>query len=300
MKTEARFQDIVLDYDEVRALDKVSCTLEEGKVYGLIGRNGAGKTSLLSLLASYREPSGGSLKVRDEAPFENAKIMKDIQFLYTYDMSEESETIEEYLKEVATFRERFDFEYAHTLLKRFGLNPKKKLNKLSTGMQSALLVVEGLASLSPITIFDEIHHGMDAPSRTTYYEAILESQRMHRRIIILSTHLVSEMAYLFDHVLILDRGKLLIDEPYDDVVERGVTITGAEKVVDDFTQGRTIIDTKTLGDTKAAMLYGSFTESDRKKAKEAGLQVSTVSLQELFIHLTKEDNHAKAEKPSGV
>ena len=204
MKIETTFEDIVLDYGDLRALSKVSFSMEEGKTYGLIGRNGAGKTTLLSLLASYQRPSGGSVKVYGENPFENAAIMKDVQFLYTRNLADEDETIAKYLKECESFRENFDMEYAHTLMERFGLKKDQKLSKLSTGMQSALLVVEGLAANSPITIFDEIHHGMDAPSRNIYYEAILESQAKNPRIVILSTHLVSEMAYLFDHVLILD------------------------------------------------------------------------------------------------
>lgn len=151
-------------------------------------------------------------------------------------------------------------------------------------------VIEGLSSGAPITLFDEVHHGMDAPSRELFYEALLECRQDSERTFVLSTHLVSEMDYLFDHVQILDQGRLIIDEPYDKVVERGVTVTGRTDAVDHFARDHSVINRKTLGDTAAVMLYGNLAEQDQAAAAELGLELSPVSLQELFIHLTKKEN----------
>ncbi|AFG37075.1 ATP-binding cassette domain-containing protein [Spirochaeta africana] len=290
MRCEAEFLDVTLRYGKTTALDAVSCCLQPGTTYGLIGRNGAGKTSMLSLLASCRRPSSGTVRIGGEEPFENANRMGEVHLVYSRDMSEEDDSIRVTLEHAARYRPGFDMAYARDLLSRFRLDPAKPLNKLSVGMQAAVNVVEGLASGAAITLFDEVHHGMDAPSRQLFYEALIEARQDSDRIIVLSTHLVSEMAYLFDQVMVLDRGRMVIDEPYDTVVDRGVTVTGPAAEVDSFSGSYTVIDRKTLGGTAAVMLYGSLSARERAEASARGLELSPVSLQELFIHLTKEEN----------
>src|SRR5699024_8398716 len=105
------------------------------------------------------------------------------------------------------------------------------VNQLSRGMQSALNVTIGLANRSPITIFDKAYLGMDAPTREIFYQELLEDQLNHPRTIILSTHLVSEMDYLFDEVIIIDRASLGPHEELVAWVYRGAWITGAAKEV---------------------------------------------------------------------
>lgn len=81
------------------------------------------------------------------------------------------------------------------------------MSELSKGMRSALQVVLGLASRAPITIFDEVYTGMDAPTRKKFYNEVLNEQAEHPRMFILSTHLVSEMDYLFDEIVMIHQGK---------------------------------------------------------------------------------------------
>ena len=288
MKHTAEFQQVVLDYKETRALNGVSCSLEGGSTYGLIGRNGAGKTSLLSLLASFRKPTSGRVLIDGKEVFEDAQQMQNVWYGHAWDMSEESDSIELTLKQNAAYRKDFDLPWALSIVERFGLDPQRPLNKLSTGMQSAFHVAEAFASNACFTIFDEVHHGMDAPSRQLFYDMILEVREQAHRTIILSTHLVSEMAYLFDHVLILHRGELVAAEPYDSIIERGVTVTGPEGAVNSFTRKYQEIDRKRLGRTVSVMLYGAPPADALEQAARSGLEVSPVSLQELFIHMTKE------------
>lgn len=290
MMTDVVLQDVSLRYGKDPALEGVSCIMQAGNTYGLIGRNGAGKTSLLSLIASYRRPTGGTIRIGDEDPFENVDRMPWVHFVYSRDMSEEDDSVAVTLQHSARYRPTFDMDYALLLLDRFGLDPGRPVNGLSEGMQAAVNVIEGLASRAPVTCFDEVHHGMDAPSRRIFYEALLECRETDDRTFVLSTHLVSEMAYLFDHVLLLDHGRLMVDEPYDTIVDRGVTITGEANRVDSFAQGHTVIDRKVLGGSASVMLYGVLAPDESAVATEQGLDVSPVSLQELFIHLTKEEN----------
>ncbi|MHA6252649.1 ATP-binding cassette domain-containing protein [Oceanobacillus sp. CAU 1775] len=278
-----------LSYGKEKTLKDISFEITEPKIYGLLGRNGAGKTSLLSLIGSFRKPTSGELYIANEKPFENARIMQQVTFLYNKDMTGETDSPAAAIEDLHRYRPNFDLEYAKELLKKFKLENEKALYKLSTGKQSAFNVVVGLASRSPITIFDEVYLGMDAPARDLFYKELLKEQERHPRIIILSTHLVSEMDYLFDEVIIIDQGKLLLHETHDELVSRGVTIVGDKENVDNFSQDKKVLNEESLGNTKSITLYGTLSDQELAEAKSLGLSVGPVSLQDLFIQLTNEE-----------
>ncbi|SFF04661.1 ATP-binding cassette domain-containing protein [Alteribacillus iranensis] len=290
MEINVKVSDLSFKYKTTEVLHSISFSLEQGKTYGLIGRNGAGKTTLLSLLASYMEPTSGTITMAGDNPFENRNIMPHVSFIYNPDYSDEYETATNYFEFAERYRPHFDMDYAIELAQRFKLPIDQPLKKLSSGMQSAFHVTLGLASRSPITIFDEAYQGMDAPARELFYQEVIAEQSRYARMMILSTHLVSEMDYLFDHVLILDRGSLLIDEPYDVMVNRGATITGPANDVDTFVSGMTTLHTDQLGTTKAVTVFKDLNEQEKREAEEMGLDVGPVSLQDLFIHLTEEED----------
>ncbi|MBY0098316.1 ATP-binding cassette domain-containing protein [Mesobacillus maritimus] len=283
-------EKVQLKYGKDFALKDISFELSGEKIYGLLGRNGAGKTSLLSILASFREPSSGTITINGEIPFENAKVMQQVAFLYNKDYKEESDNVIDMLEDIQRYRPNFDKNYAEYLVDRFKLDRKKPIKKFSKGMQSSLNVIMGLASRAPVTIFDEVYLGMDAPSRDIFYRELLEDQGKHPRIIILSTHLVSEMDYLFDEVMIINQGTILLHEEIDTLLAKGATITGNADLVNDFTSNKKQINMQELGTAKSVTIYGELSDDEREAALESGLDLAPVSLHELFIHLTEEEN----------
>ncbi|WP_017470965.1 ATP-binding cassette domain-containing protein [Amphibacillus jilinensis] len=282
-------EQLSLTYGKHDALKQVDFELDSNKIYGLLGRNGAGKTSLLSIIASFLKPSSGKLTINGEVPFEHAEIMQQVALLYNKDYQDETDSIKDTLSNIERYRPQFDRNYADDLVKKFKLDVNKPINKLSKGMQAALNVTIGLATRAPITIFDEVYLGMDAPARELFYKALLKDQEEHPRMVILSTHLVSEMDYLFDDVLLIHEGNILLHEGYHSLIEKGVSITGDVAVVDSFVQGKTVLRTEQLGDTKSVMLYGGLDEDEEQLAISEGLQIGPVALQDLFIHLTEEE-----------
>lgn len=283
-------KNLSLRYGNHEALKDITFELSNEKIYGLLGRNGVGKTSLLSIIASFREPSTGSITINGEVPFENAKIMQQVAFMYNKDYKDESENVKAMLQDIERYRPNFDMDYAEYLIEQFKLDKKKSIKKFSKGMQSALNVTIGLASRTPVTIFDEVYLGMDAPSRDIFYKELLKDQQDHPRIIILSTHLVSEMDYLFDEVILLNKGNILLQEEYNTFISKGATIIGNAELVNDFVQSKKQINVQQLGDTKSVMVYGELHEHERRAALNKGLEVASISLQDLFIHLTKEED----------
>ncbi|WP_343033681.1 ABC transporter ATP-binding protein [Alkalicoccus luteus] len=251
--------NVKVSFKREEVLKGVSFQLEQGNIYGLIGRNGAGKTTLLSVLASYRQADDGKVLIDGEEPFEHEMLMPKVAFLYETDYSDETETALVLLKLAARYQEQFDLDYAQELAAKLELPLDKPVHKLSTGKQAALNVTLGLASRAPVTIFDEVYSGMDAPTRDTFYKELLEEQERVPRIIILSTHLVSEMDYLFDHVIMIHEGRLLLNEPVDALLERGFSVTGSQEKVAAFAAGRNVISEQSLGGTLSVMIFEELT-----------------------------------------
>lgn len=275
-------------YDKsTKALDDVSFRLEGGKIYGLLGRNGSGKTSLLSILASFQQQTEGEVRIDGEAPYENDRIVSQVCFIQENGYLTESLKVRDALKLAASCWPNWDGAYAERLIQQFELPLKKQVMSLSRGMKSALGITIGLASRAPVTIFDEAYLGMDAHSRYFFYEELLQDYMEHPRTFILSTHLIEEVADLFEEVLILDKGKLLLKEEADMLKARGAAITGPADRIDEFAIGLTVLSEQKLGGTKSITVFGELGVEREKRAAADGLEIGPVSLQDLFVHLTR-------------
>lgn len=282
------FKSVDLNIKKEEILKDINLKFEPGKIYGLLGRNGAGKTTLLSLIATYRKVTDGALTVDGEDPYENERVMPFVDFLHQGDYSEESDSVEDYLKLIMKYKPSFDMEYALSLLGEYGIDIKKKMMDLSQGQQAAVEAVMGLAAMSPVVLFDEVTNGMDAPSREKFYSQVLNAKNREDRVIVLSTHIVSEMDYLFDEVVIIHHGKVLVDEPVDEFLDRGYQVTGNVEEVDEYTSDKQVVQSRTLGPTKAVSVLGRLSEEETERMDERNLTYSVMRLQDLFINMTED------------
>ena len=290
---DIEIESLRMEFGDTVAVDDLSCRLEGGKIYGLLGRNGAGKTTLLAVLSAFRRATGGTVRVDGEDPFENARLMRDICFVREGNDGTEQLRVSSVLSLASTFRSRWDQAYAERLIDRFELATKKRVSALSLGQRSALRVVIGLASRCPLTIFDEAYLGMDAPSRYAFYQEVLDDYIENPRTVILSTHLIEEFGSLFEEVLILDRGRLLLHEETDTLRARGATVTGPAGAVDAYVAGMAVLNEQKLGGTKAATVNEALDAQQRRRAAAAGLELGPVALQDLFVHLTDRTTQRK-------
>jgi ABC-2 type transport system ATP-binding protein len=270
-------------YGETVAIDALSLRLDTGKIYGLLGRNGAGKTSLLSVLAGFRRHSGGTVLADGSPIFENWLTTREISLIRDAGETVNLGTVEDALYFAEDLRPRWDAAYAQELIDLFKLDRKKNVKSMSKGQRSAVGVVVGLASRAPLTMFDESYLGMDAPSRQAFYDALLADFMAHPRTIILSTHLIEEVSSLFEEVVIIDKGRLVVHSPADELLAMGSAVTGPAEQVEEFTRDLTVLGSKQLGPTRSVMVYGPL---DHAEARKAGLETGPIAMQELFIHLT--------------
>lgn len=276
-------------YGDTVAIQDLSLSLDGGKIYGLLGRNGSGKTSLLSILAGFRQPSAGSVRVDGAEPWENGEIMCQVCLIGESGAAGDG-SVGDVLELAAALRPHWDEDYASRLLDRFKLSREQQTRSLSRGQRSALGVIVGLASRAPLTIFDESYLGMDAPSRYLFYDELLTDYIAHPRTFIISTHLIEEVSRLFEEVIIIDRERLALHEETESLLARGALITGPASEVDRFSHGMTVLNEKQLGAMKSVIMFGALTENQRVQAQATGVEISSVTLQDLFVQLTREGN----------
>lgn len=265
-------------YGPVTALDGVSLSLEDGKIYGLLGRNGAGKSTLMKLMSDRIRPTAGEILVDGKSVHNNAGRI--------YMMSEEnlyvdSMKVRDIFRWTGEFYGGFDQALADRLCEEFELNPKKKATSLSTGYKSICKLITALCVDADYIFMDEPVLGLDAGHRELFYRSLLETYADRPRMFLLSTHLIEEVAGVIEDVIIIDKGKILRTDSVENLLRSGYNITGAAAAVDDYCRGKEVLGCDTVGGIKTAAVLG------RAEAVPAGLTVSPLDLQKLFIRMTE-------------
>ncbi|GIG22082.1 ABC transporter [Cellulomonas chitinilytica] len=278
-------RDLTVRYGPTTALDQVSFEIRPGVITGLLGRNGSGKTTFLSVAAAFRRGTSGAVLVDGEDPWENARVMGGTCLVRESGDVVADEPITENLRFLAERRPTFDRATAESLLDRLEIDPSKRPDKLSRGQRSAFGVVVGVATRAPLTLLDEVHLGMDAPARYAFYDALLADWMAHPRTIVVSSHLIDEVERLLEDVVILDHGRVLAADDAATLREQGLTVTGPADEVDAFVTSRRVVARQTLGRTAQATVIGTAPD-DEARARAAGLELGAVGLQDLFVHLT--------------
>jgi ABC-2 type transport system ATP-binding protein len=282
-------------YRSTAALDNVSFSLVENVIYGLLGRNGAGKSTLMQILTGQVIASGGSVEVFGAHPYENDEVLTQICFVKESQRYPDLYSVRNALTAASLLFPNWDAQYALSLVDEFQIPLRRRVRKLSRGMLSAVGVIIGLASRAPLTLFDEPYLGLDAVARRMFYDRLLADYAEHPRTVVLSTHLIDEVSDLVEHALVLDRGRLLVDEDVEALRGQVVTLTGPVAAVDAVAMGHTELHRDRMAGVARVTVRAHFDELDRAQAKEHGLEVVPVSLQELVVRLTS-GQPAAAEK----
>ena len=280
MKSSIEVQGVTMRFGGVTALREVNLSLEGQKIVGLLGRNGAGKTTLLSLMTNRLFPSEGQVLLDGENVRENDAALSKIFYMGEKNPYLDTTTVAQLFRYTASFYPGFHADKAAALAERFELDVKKKLKNLSTGYLTIAKLVTALATDVPYLLFDEPVLGLDANHRELFYRMLVEDYSERPRTIVLSTHLIEEIADIIEQVVILKDGQILLDKPAEEVTRMGFAVSGKAADVEAFCRGRDLLSMETLGGLKTACLLG--------KAEDVPpeLEVSRLDMQKLFVRLT--------------
>jgi len=278
-------QNVTKRFGDVTALDDVSLTLAGGRIYGLLGRNGAGKTTLLNIITNRLFATAGQVLVDGKPAQENDAAQALVYMTGEFLAHPPSMRVSDAFRWANVFYDgAFDSEYAADLCEKFTLNPRKKIRQLSTGYKSIYKVIIALALRVPLLLLDEPVLGLDANHRELLYRTIVENYAENPRTIVISTHLIEEVAKLIEEVIIIKEGRIIEQAESEALLSRGYTVTGPATQVDAYAAGKQVIGEDALGGLKTVYVIG---KADRESLP-GQLELSRMDLQKLFIQLTNQ------------
>ncbi|HHX85477.1 MAG TPA: ABC transporter ATP-binding protein [Actinomycetales bacterium] len=286
MTNAIEVEDLTRRYRSGTALDGVTVSFEAGVIHGLLGRNGAGKTSLMSIVSGQDWPTSGRVSVFGERPHENERVLPRICFVREDQKYIEDCVARQAFAAAAMAFPTWDQDLADRLTRDFRVPARTRIKKMSRGQRSAVAVIIGLASRAEVTFFDEPYMGLDAVARQLFYDRLLEDYAEHPRTIVLSSHLIDEIANLIENVVLIDRGRIMLAEPADALRGRAVTLVGHADTVRELADFRQVLHSESLGRLSKVTVLGALEEHELQRARDRGVEVLPVSLQQLIVHLT--------------
>jgi ABC-2 type transport system ATP-binding protein len=294
MSSVVEVRNLTKSYGSVLAVNQVNFSIQAGKIYGLLGRNGAGKTTIMQIITAQLFATSGEVKVFGEAPYENSRVLSQVCFIKDSQKYPNRYRVLDVLHQATFFFPHWDQEYAFALIEDFRLPLSRRMKALSRGMLSAVGIIIGLARRAPLTIFDEPYLGLDAVGRSLFFDRLLEDYVEHPRAIILSTHLIDEVSRLLEHILVIDQGRLILDEEAEALRGRAFAVVGPAGRVHTFMAGKELLTRESLGGLMSATVMSNGDASDQKLAEALGLSLVPVSLQQLIVYLTAKPSERKA------
>jgi ABC-2 type transport system ATP-binding protein len=288
MEMSIEVKHVSKNFGKTKALNDVSLKLTPGKIYGLLGRNGAGKSTLLNIITNKLFADGGEVLIDGEPAQENDNAQGKVYHMTDKNLHPQEMRVKEGLKWARVFYPEFDQSYANSLIQKFSLDTRKRIKALSTGYQSIFKLILTLASGAPILLFDEPVLGLDANFRELFYRELIAYCSQKPKTVVISTHLIDEVANVLEEVVIIKNGSVILTQPVEEVLQLAYTVSGEAARVAQYTQGKNVIRRETIGKYEAATIYQQRAGADENAVKGLGLEITPARLQELFISLTND------------
>jgi ABC-2 type transport system ATP-binding protein len=276
-------QSVTRTFGRSRALDDVSLSIPQGSICGLFGRNGAGKTTIMSIVSGQDRPTSGTVDVMGEAPFENESVLSTISFVRDNQRYPDNYRLHHVLRIAPDFAPNWNADVANELVEGFRIPTNTRIKKYSRGQLSSVAIVLGLASRAPVTLLDEPYLGLDVGARSLFHEMLLRDFTAHPRTVVLSTHLIEESEALFDRVIIVDRGRVRVDSGTDDLPSLAFTLSGAAAAVDRVSAGLTVLRSHSVAGMTSVTVAGEATDATVAHARMSGVRLTVATLQELVV-----------------
>lgn len=274
-------------YGATTALDNVSVKFGGGIVYGLLGANGAGKTTMMNLITNRIWADEGEITIDGESAPGNDRALGKVYMMAEANLFPDSMKVDGALKLTKSYYPTFDMDYAMSVAEKFALPTKKKVKALSTGYASIFRLTLALSVNCPYVIFDEPVLGLDAQHRDLFYRLLMEKCAEGEQTVILSTHLIQEAAKLIGHAVIIKNGRILRDADADELSGAAYQVSGPAAAVDNYLRGRHVLSVNSLGGLKTACVEGA------PDGTPEGLEISGMDLQDYFIGLMNEQEGVK-------
>ncbi|MEW5901537.1 MAG: ABC transporter ATP-binding protein [Acidobacteriota bacterium] len=273
-------------FGRTRVFSNLALSLEPGKVYGLLGKNGEGKTTLIRILMGVIPADAGEVFYKSEKlTFNSASYKHDVGYIPEDSFFFNAMRVGELMDFNSSFYPRWDGRRADEFLKRFSLDKRTRVRALSRGMKLKLEMAVALAARPELLILDDPTSGLDVPTRYDFLQDIVRELADAGTTIFFATHLVHELERIVEHVFILDRGRLILDRDYQTLKDsvRRLRLSFENPPPEDFAiEG---ILTERRDGRRAELVVYPWTEEKKRKVEEfspSDQEIEALSLEEIF------------------
>ncbi|MES2881882.1 MAG: ATP-binding cassette domain-containing protein [Bacteroidota bacterium] len=212
-------QNLSFAYKKKPVFNGLNLKFEAGHVYGLLGKNGTGKSSLLRNIAGLLNPQAGRINVNGQTPFDRLPVFLEDVFMVPEEFYLPDIAVADFIKHYAPFYPRFNANKFRNYIAVFKIPEDSTLQNMSYGQKKKLLISFALATNAKVLLMDEPTNGLDIMSKSQFRKILAEALD-EERCIIISTHQVKDLENLIDRITIIDEGKILFDENVETITKK--------------------------------------------------------------------------------
>lgn len=282
METLIEAKGLTKRYGNTTVLDSVDLSIERGKIVGLIGHNGAGKTTALKCILGL-SPYEGDLTVMGMSPKRaRAELMRDVCFMADTAIMPHWITAEQSLAYMEGVHPKFDREKALALLDKTDINPRKPVGKLSKGMITQLHLALVMAIDVPLLVLDEPTLGLDILYRRQFYTSLLNDYFDQNRTIVVTTHQVEEIESILTDLIFIKNGKLTLKIAMEDIASEFIELTVKPDQLEQARSVGPIYEQPGMGKTTLIYRNSDSHNNNSEQLKTLG-ELGIPSVSDLFV-----------------
>ena len=214
-----QIKDLGFSYGNTPVLKNITMNLEEGRIYGLLGENGVGKTTLLTLISGLKKPQTGTIETDGHIPYDRKPSFLSDQYYVSDEVAPVNMKAIDYAKNYGHFWERFEIEKFEEIMQVFENDATKKMSDMSFGQLKKTYISFALACNTKYLFMDEPTNGLDIPSKAQFRKAVTKYTR-EDSVILISTHQVRDLENIIDPIIILDRQEVLLNATIEEISEK--------------------------------------------------------------------------------
>ena len=280
--------NVTKTFDDFKALDNMSLNVEKGSVYGLVGPNGAGKTTIIKVLCGIYRPDSGTITIDGKEVYENTKTKERIIYISDELFFYASYSIKAVAKLYSKLYPDFSWERYENLKKVFKIDEKRKIRKLSKGMQKQVAFWLGICAQPEVMILDEPVDGLDPVMKRNVWSLLLSDVAQRGTTVLISSHNLRELEDVCDHVGIMYNGKVVLQKALDDVKGNihKIQLAFSDKFPDALGEKLEILHKSEFGSITTLICKGSHEDirSEIDRFKPVISDILPLTLEEVFIY----------------